>query len=112
MTTGSGVLEGCASCDHGWRYVTEAYVAELYPIPPNATEEQRLAVFERRELYAEHVFPCSECRPEAFARWANGCMRADHRAGKCELCTAELGGKGAARQDRAAGRLRPHREEF
>lgn len=106
------ILEGCDSCEHGWRYATPEYVAELFPFPPNASEEQLAAVFERRELYPDHVFPCSECRPEVFARWANGCLRPGHRASKCERCKEAMGGRSAARHDRAAARAAGRREEF
>lgn len=109
----SALFAGCSECDHGWRYVTEAYLDARFPMPPNATAEQAAAVWALREIYREQVFPCSECRPGAFSRWANGCLRSDHRAADCELCNEELGEKAAKRQDRAAARVgRRPEEEF
>lgn len=97
------LMEGCSSCEHGWRYATDAYVDELIPLPPNGTEEAIAAVLRKREgLYGTFVFPCSECRPEAFRRWANGCFRADHRSSKCDLCLESMGQKAASAHDRAA----------
>lgn len=93
------MMTGCEAdgCDFGWRNTPPEYVEDLFPLPnpPGqlltaeelAAYEARVAtVWERRESFTGAVFPCPDCRPEAFRRWANGCWRPGHNAGECELC--------------------------
>lgn len=86
---------------------------------PNPTPEQ-LAPFSdtERGLLLEHfarlqasldesVYPCRECNPPAFYRWARGCLAPDHDPATCERCTAAMGRAGAHRASQARGRPAP-----
>lgn len=97
----AGGFPGCSACDHGWRYVGEEYLADRWPITPGMTEAQIEAAYAKREAYREQVYPCPDCRPDAFRRWANGCFRGEHRATKCDLCRETMGEKAATSHDRA-----------
>lgn len=98
----TAMLEGCESCEFGWRIAPDSYVDERFPFPANATPAQIEAVWARRSgLYGTFVLPCPDCRPTAFTRWANGCWLPDHRAGKCDLCLEAMGQKAASGHDRS-----------
>lgn len=53
----------CGRCDGGWVAVAESYVERVGKVQPEAA--------------ANTVYPCRECRPDAFLRWAEGHYRAD-----------------------------------
>lgn len=89
-------------CEDGVCPTTPEYTTELFPYPPNATDEQRAEVDARRRLYPVFYFPCPKCRPAQFLRWQNGCFRPNHKAATCELCIEQLGEEGARRFGKVA----------
>lgn len=85
-------------CDgHGWVNVLPSYADQRAPVPPPAEEWEKLTDDERAEWQAIHdsawealaqsVYPCKECRPDAFYLWAQGHYASDHDRGECEICT-------------------------
>lgn len=85
------MLPGCDAegCDFGWRWVTNDYIEALFPLPNGdlfdpIVVEQTKVVLERRATFAGAVFPCPDCRPDEFRRWAAGCWAPAHRG--CEVC--------------------------
>lgn len=109
------MIEGCDRCDRGWVQVTAAYVERKAPWPaPLAAElmsepgmeEAHAAltahVANKRRALAESYYPCKECQPAAFYRWAQGHNEPNHDRHSCPEC-CELDG-------RRAGRAKPRRE--
>lgn len=99
------MIEGCENCEHGWRRVDpDLYGERLFPMPEGASVAQAEEVYRNRAMYGPAVFPCRDCLPSQYDRWANGCFRAHHIASKCSLCVDALGESGARRFDMAGSR--------
>lgn len=84
-------------CDHGWRQVKPAYAEHMVA---DITDEA-----ERRHRYAAALntwYPCRNCRPVQFYRWAEGHWLVDHDVSSCEACIEIMGGKRAVRKLEAA----------
>lgn len=89
-------MKGCDVCDHGWRFITQATVDRLAPVPTPMelalleSDAEREAVLYlnscKRAAMAWTVYPCRACQPEAFGRWAGGHLDADHNAAGCAEC--------------------------
>lgn len=82
-------------CDgSGWIQVQPAYAAQRHPYPPNpeldATDEE-LAEHSRlvrridalRAQAVNSFYPCKECQPDVFYRWAGGHHAPGHTCSEC-----------------------------
>lgn len=105
------MIEGCDRCERGWVRVTQAYVDRKAPYPaplsPEIMSEPGMAeaydalvasVESRRRALAESYYPCKECRPEAFYRWAQGHNEPNHDRTSCPECRELDGRRGAPRR--------------
>lgn len=91
------------ACERGQVEVDQQAYAELqWPYPENPTEQQIREVDAKRRNGRVAYRPCQDCRPQQFARWANGCLRSDHRATTCDLCIEAMGEDQARLHDRGA----------
>lgn len=90
----------CHRCsDTGWCQVTEHYVNRHAPWPSlpepitDAEHKANARVMEeariKRAGIANSSFPCPDCQPKMFERWAAGHMDANHDPRHC----ADCGGK-------------------
>lgn len=61
-------------CDNGWIWAAPEYVDHVV----GATQHTERAV-------ANSVYPCSQCQPELFHRWAGGHLEPGHDPG-CAEC--------------------------
>ncbi len=107
---GRGKRCPCSKCHgHRWVPVQPGYALHMHPDP---TIEQ-LAVLDeagQAKLWAEvaskraaaenSVYPCRQCAPQLFFRWAGGHFAMGHLAVECDECTELLGRKAARRHDR------------
>lgn len=97
-TITTGVCRAGGKCDgDGWVQVGPGYVEVRYPWPakpgPDADEEA-LALYEvrvestriAREAAARSVYPCKDCEPAAFHRWAGRHWEPDHDRSACDEC--------------------------
>lgn len=104
------MIAGCARCEHGWVEVTAAYVDRKAPWPaPLAAElmsEEGMqeayaalvaSVAQRRASLARSVYPCRECQPAAFYRWAQGHNDPNHDRMNCAECRELDGRRGKGR---------------
>lgn len=79
----------CERCDHGWITVGPGYPAWRWPDPaewpadPETAEVVAQQLTWKRRLAAQDIYPCRNCRPELFARWAGGHLASGHRCGEC-----------------------------
>lgn len=84
----------CETCGGGgWVLVQEGYVDRLAPVPDRAidlTDDVYDALVAanaaRRAALARTVYPCKECRPAQFFRWAAGHFAGDHDRTACDEC--------------------------
>lgn len=93
--------ERCDQCaGTGWVQVKAAYAVHLFPDPTHAqlaglTEGEAQAVndatAERRRFALDSVYPCRECAPAMFFRWAGGHFKMGHDPGSCTECIEVTG---------------------
>lgn len=88
----------CERCGGGGQIkVLDGYVERNAPWPAapalgcslveqEAYELLVARVAERRAAYANSYYPCKDCNPKAFFRWAKGCYSDNHDRASCELC--------------------------
>lgn len=88
----------CGRCGgNGQLRVLDGYVDRLAPWPEapglgctplehDAHELLVARVAERRAAYADTWYPCKDCNPKAFFRWARGCYTDGHDRASCDLC--------------------------
>jgi hypothetical protein len=85
------------SCDHGWVTVPAGYAEHAHPYPPRpavAPGDEALTEWEevcrfvdaKRATAAKAIFPCPDCRPAAYERWAGGHYLPDHDRTRCAEC--------------------------
>lgn len=96
-------MKGCQRCDAGWVEVTQSYVDRIAPIPelqlgadPDVHEAIVAEVMTRRASLANTVYPCRDCQPAAFYRWAGGHLERNHDRAKCDECS-ELDARSSSR---------------
>ena len=82
-------------CDRGWKWVGHKYAEHLAAqvhiegkTPPEAIVAALL----------NSVYPCRDCQPVRFVRWAEGHFARDHDPGGCRDCIAVHGGKPSSRR--------------
>lgn len=92
-------MSRCANerCERGWITVTAAYVDEHAPKRPTAevwdgmTDAERAAWEAQDEAVraglAATVYPCKQCEPEMFYRWAGGHLDPRHNRADCDECS-------------------------
>lgn len=112
----------CEKCDGtGWIPVTETWVVATAKMPPDPmldADEKSIeiymaacsAVTERRQGLRNSVYPCKDCRPKVFLRWAEGHFDPDHRT-DCEECSSIVRGKPVVKAS-SAMRGEPEPEVF
>lgn len=98
----------CRRCEGtGWVQVQDAYAVHLYPDPTleqlaglddTAADEVVAQVQLQRAAAANSVYPCRDCNPPMFFRWAGGHFKLGHDYAKCDECIEVLGGRRAARR--------------
>lgn len=83
----------CTACVDGWVFVQDGYVDRLAPVPFREAEQSDevyaalVAANEaRRSALARTVYPCKDCRPTQFFRWAAGHFAGDHDRTACPDC--------------------------
>lgn len=104
------MIPGCDRCEHGWVQVTPAYVERKAPWPaPAAAElmsepgmqeaydELVATVARKRASLAESYYPCRDCLPAAFYRWAQGHNDPNHDRANCPECRELDGRRGRGR---------------
>lgn len=80
-----------------WVQVQPAYAERMFPmpadLPEDATPDQRrvhaivAADVERaRHAAADSFYPCKDCAPTQFFRWAGGHLAANHDRSSCAEC--------------------------
>lgn len=85
-------------CEGGWKQVSAAYAESIVPdpkpLPLDATSDEistheahARSIPALRKAARDSYYPCRECQPELFLRWANGCFGPRHNARRCELCS-------------------------
>lgn len=95
--SGYGPKARCARCgDTRWCQVTQAYVDHHHPwsalphpdLPDDAPGNAEVRSNDRRKraALANSSYPCPDCDPAGFARWAEGHMDAHHDARHCAVC--------------------------
>lgn len=102
-TTNRG-RDGCSSCENGFVLVNEAYAERMVPplpLMPAGTDPAVIEALERERgarlaAYANSVYPCKNCHPHLFARWAAGHLEPSHDSGECELCSNRKPRRGRA----------------
>lgn len=106
----------CALCG-GNRYVfvLDGYVDQQAPLPVHElgqSDEEFSALHAeavaKRSALSNTVYPCRECAPAAFMRWAGGHLDPGHEAGACDECrraNAPRHGGGSRRRGRGADPL-------
>lgn len=112
------MIRGCDRCDHGWRGVTQAYVDRKAPMPgpldaamvdvEGMAEAHELLIAEvtaRRAALAGSVYPCKDCLPATFYRWAGGHFDLNHDTAGCPECQEIIG-------HRRGGRRRPAQRDL
>lgn len=102
----------CTRCDGSrWVQVKPAYALHLVPDPDPqllaiCTPEQAAVVWAevdaQRGAARDSWYPCRDCNPRQFFRWAEGHWNKDHDVTNCAECIDALGGKRAARRAAAA----------
>lgn len=96
---GTGCRAGGRCGGVGWVQVTAAYAEKLFPLPPAATLEDAdhaaafaalaEAVERRRRAAADSWYPCRECEPSLFYRWAGRHLDSKHDRAGCAECSLE-----------------------
>lgn len=86
-------MSGCGRCLNGWLEVGAEYaekIAGAILIPLDATPDQLATVTaerdRRRAAALNSVYPCRDCNPKAFYRWATGHYGPEHNAAGCSEC--------------------------
>lgn len=85
-------FQGCERCEFGWRHVGAEYAERLFPEPdvsnldPTAAAQRVAVVGAQRAGVLNSVYPCKNCRPADFFRWAEGHYASDHDRGACGEC--------------------------
>lgn len=99
----------CATCGGlGFCLVRDGYVDKQAPTParePGESDEHYAGrVVEndaRRAALAKTVYPCRECRPQQFFKWAAGHFGIDHDRQGCPDCRdSRIPGPGTRRRRR------------
>lgn len=96
-------MRGCDRCEFGWRTVSDSYPERLVPtpdlsgLPPDLAAVARRDIEARRASLAGSVYPCKECQPTLFYRWAGGHLASKHDRGDCEECQEIARGKRPSR---------------
>jgi hypothetical protein len=75
VADGDDELGPCTKCDHGWITVGERYVETELALPDPSKEivpDHEAWLAQRRTALAATIYPCRQCRPAAFMRWAKG----------------------------------------
>jgi hypothetical protein len=100
--------------------VLPSYAVHMHPDP---TLEQLAALGEeaQAELWADlgrkrraaenSVYPCRQCAPALFFRWAGGHFGLHHNAAECDECIELLGKRAARRHDRITTPTTPPRRD-
>lgn len=107
-----------------WVFITEAHADGMFPNPPQPTlenaDDMRLwallcdALEHRRRAARNTVYPCKDCNPVVFYRWAGRHLDSNHlRAGcsECELAAERTRGHRRATVT-APNTLQPPPEQF
>jgi hypothetical protein len=118
---GRGKRCPCSKCHgHRWVDVLPSYAVHMHPDP---TLEQLAALGEeaQAELWADlgrkrraaenSVYPCRQCAPALFFRWAGGHFGLHHNAAECDECIELLGKRAARRHDRITTPTTPPRRD-
>lgn len=105
------MIDGCDRCDHGYVRVQQAYVERKAPFPaplsPELMAEEGMAeayellvaqVVAKRAALANSYYPCRDCLPAAFYRWAGGHWEPNHDRTGCAECRELDGRRGAPRR--------------
>jgi hypothetical protein len=77
-------------CEHGWRWVAPEYAEHLAAKAIIGTAVPSRAVV---AALANSVYPCRECQPATFDRWAAGHFAKGHEMDDCPECAAVRGGR-------------------
>jgi len=110
----------CDKCEHGWRTVGDGYVERVVHRPtilddPSSDPADRAIEMARYTVQINGarstVYPCKDCQPSAFYRWAEGHFESDHDRAGCSVCSEMEGSKrsGRPRQEPAPT---PHRRDI
>ncbi len=119
---GRGKRCPCSKCHGGrWVPVLPSYATHMHPDP---TMEQLAVLTEAEQdtLWAElgakraaaenSVYPCRQCAPALFFRWAGGHFGLHHNTAECEECIELLGKRAARRHDRITTPTTPPRRDL
>lgn len=91
----AGACQRCSGTK--WVQVQPAYAERMFPppadLPEGATDEQLrvhaavVADADRcRRAAADSFYPCKDCAPTLFFRWAGGHLAIDHDRASCAEC--------------------------
>lgn len=79
------MTEPCTRCDgDGWVPVHANYADHL---AEQTTKPGTDAHAQLRDALARSVYPCKDCRPVQFFRWAEGHWSRDHDSSGCSDCS-------------------------
>jgi hypothetical protein len=94
-TLDSTEREPCTACTRGWRRVSEQWAMQQAEVVlddgTKAYDAERLAA------YRACVYPCKDCKPNLFYRWAGKHFDPEHDPSNCTECIGRAA-KGAARR--------------
>lgn len=86
---------GCEHCEFGWRSVRLESVEAANPRPV-ALDDEALSDEDRARITLtwqarlasgkNTVYPCKECNPDLFYRWAKGHLDSAHERAGCAEC--------------------------
>lgn len=91
-------------CDRGWLWVGQKYaehIAAGMALGPGVPTQAVVAGL------LNTVYPCKECQPDLFYRWARKHFATDHDVSSCPDCVEVHGGPKAARRHATAAGTRP-----
>lgn len=110
-------MKGCESCEFGWRAVSSNYPVTHYPMPDLTGLPDDLAaaaqaeVETRRAALTDSVYPCKQCQPHLFFRWAEGHLASKHDQDDCDECSEIRRGKRPQRRSAPTQGLPPARKD-
>jgi len=118
---GRGKRCPCSKC-HGarWVQVQPAYAVQHHPDPTAeqlaATDEEGQAqlwaqVMSSRRAAENSYYPCRQCAPGLFFRWAGGHLAMNHSTADCDECIELMGKRAARRHDRITTPITPPRRD-
>lgn len=87
---------GACDCDGGWRWVKRPYAEHLAATTDGSEPAAHVIA-----ALLNTVYPCRNCRPDAFYRWANQHWSPDHDVAACQDCADAHGGRRRARAHQA-----------